>query len=51
MPADPVDVVVVGAGAAGGALSWRLTELGAKVVCLEQGDWVNPPDYPSQRLD
>ena len=51
MPANPVDVVVVGAGAAGGALGWRLTELGAKVVCLEQGDWVNPADYPSQRLD
>ena len=46
MPVENPDVVVIGAGAAGAALTWRLSEHGAKVVCLEQGDWVNPTDYP-----
>lgn len=45
------DVVVIGSGAAGAAVTWRLAELGAKVVCLEQGDWVKPEDYPSARRD
>ncbi|WP_242086556.1 GMC family oxidoreductase [Aestuariivivens sediminis] len=47
MKQDPVDVLVIGAGAAGAALSWRLTEKGAKVVCLEQGGWVDPATFPS----
>ena len=51
MPVDNPDVVVIGAGAAGAALTWRLSEHGAKVVCLEQGDWVDPTDYPSQYSD
>ena len=41
------DVIVIGSGAAGAAVTWRLAELGAKVTCLEQGDWVKPGDYPS----
>jgi choline dehydrogenase-like flavoprotein len=48
---DRADVLVVGSGAAGAALSKRLTDLGAKVVCLEQGDWIKPTDYPSSRPD
>jgi len=42
---------VVGSGAAGAALTKRLTDLGAKVVCLEQGGWVKPTEYPSTRPD
>jgi choline dehydrogenase-like flavoprotein len=45
------DVLVIGSGPAGAALTKRLTDLGAKVVCLEQGDWVNPADFPSLRED
>jgi len=45
------DVVVIGSGAAGAAVTWKLSELGAKVVCLEQGDWIRPDDYPSSRPD
>jgi choline dehydrogenase-like flavoprotein len=45
------DVLVIGSGAAGAAVAKRLTDLGAKVVCLEQGDWVEPGDYPSTRPD
>ena len=44
---DRVDVVVVGAGAAGAALTWRLANLGVNVVCLEQGGWVTPESIPS----
>lgn len=43
------DVLVIGAGAAGAAVSKRLTDLGAKVICLEQGGWIDPMDYPSSR--
>lgn len=37
---------MVGAGATGAALSWRLASRGFKVTCLEQGDWVDPATYP-----
>ena len=44
---EPFDVLVVGSGAAGAAVVWQLTERGARVVCLEQGDWVSPGSFPS----
>jgi len=50
--AEPVDVVVVGAGAAGAAATWRLAEQGLRVVCLEQGDWIDwPREAPTLRAD
>jgi len=42
-----IDFLVIGAGAAGAAVSWRLALGGAKVVCLEQGGWVLPESSPS----
>jgi len=48
---EKADVLVIGSGAAGAAVTKRLTDLGAKVVCLEQGDWVKPDEYPSARPD
>jgi choline dehydrogenase-like flavoprotein len=45
------DVLVIGAGASGAALSWRLASAGVKVLCLEQGDWVRPETIPSDRPD
>jgi choline dehydrogenase-like flavoprotein len=51
MREEPVDVVIVGAGAAGAALAWRLAETRMNVLCLEQGDWMDPSQYPSTRLD
>src|SRR5579864_2321841 len=51
MAEDRADVLVIGSGPAGAAVTKRLTDLGAKVVCLEQGDWVNKADYPSERPD
>jgi choline dehydrogenase-like flavoprotein len=41
------DVLVIGAGASGAAVSWRLSSLGHSVICLEQGDFQLPSDYPS----
>ena len=37
---DIADVLVIGAGASGGAFKWSLSMAGIKVVCLDQGDWV-----------
>ena len=48
---DPADVVIIGAGPAGGVAALRLVEAGLRVVCLEQGDWVKPTDYPSNGRD
>ena len=45
------DVLVIGSGAAGAAVSRRLADHGARVVCLEQGDWVKPDQYPSTKPD
>ncbi len=47
MAQERVDVIVIGSGAAGAAVTKGLADRGAKVVCLEQGDWVKPGDYPS----
>lgn len=43
---DPVDVLVIGSGMAGAALSKRLSDHGLRVVCLEQGPWVLPEEHP-----
>ena len=48
---DRADLLVIGSGAAGAAVSKRLAEKGAQVVCLEQGDWRKPSDYPSTGSD
>ena len=43
------DVIIIGAGAAGAAVAWRLSQTKLKVVCLEQGDFQNPSEYPTSR--
>ena len=48
---DVADVPVIGAGASGAALTWSLSEAGIKVVCLEQGGWIDPASYPTKDLD
>ncbi|HJN52897.1 MAG: GMC family oxidoreductase [Pseudomonadales bacterium] len=49
MPEEPVDVLVVGAGASGAALAWSLADTRMRILCLEQGGWMKPGDYPSNR--
>jgi choline dehydrogenase-like flavoprotein len=51
MSDEPVDVLIVGAGASGAALAWSLAETRMNVLCLEQGDWMDPAAYPSTRND
>src|SRR5579875_837133 len=46
MAETTADVLVIGAGASGAALAWSLAETRMHVVCLEQGDWVNPATLP-----
>ena len=48
---DRPDVLVVGAGASGAAVAWRLATAGIGVVCLEQGDWVDARAYPHWQAD
>ncbi len=48
---EAVDVLVIGAGASGAAATWRLAQDGFSVLCLEQGPWINPQDYPTTRED
>lgn len=51
MSEDPVDVLIVGAGAAGAAIAWSLAETRMRIVCLEQGGWMDPSQYPSTSSD
>src|SRR4030095_7759080 len=45
MSEEPVDVLIVGAGAAGAAFAWSLADTRMNIVCLERGDWMDPADY------
>jgi choline dehydrogenase-like flavoprotein len=50
--AEHADVVIVGAGAGGAAVAERLAQLGAgRIVCLEQGDWIDRSRLPKARID
>ena len=51
MAAEPADVLIIGAGASGAVVALRLAEAGFKVVCLEQGEWLDRADYPGNKLD
>ena len=51
MASEPADVLIIGAGASGGVVGLRLAEAGFKVVCLEQGEWLDRADYPGNKLD
>ena len=51
MAEDVVDVLIIGAGASGAAVAWSLADTRMRIMCMEQGDWTNPADYPSTRRD
>ena len=51
MAEDSVDVLIIGAGASGAAIAWSLADTRMHIVCLEQGDWMNPAEYPSAHMD
>lgn len=50
------DVVVIGSGPAGAAITWKLARLGVDVLCVERGGWFDygsvardDPDYDLRR--
>jgi len=43
--ADAADYVVVGSGAAGGAVAWTLAEQGWSVIVVEEGPWARTRDF------
>ena len=47
----PVDVLIIGAGASGAAVAWSFAETKMHILCLEQGDWMKPSEYPSTARD
>src|SRR5262245_7361471 len=51
MANEPVDVLIVGAGASGAAFAWSLAETRMNILCLEQGGWMKPTDYPTNYPD
>ena len=42
---ETAQVVVVGGGPSGAVVAHTLASAGVGVICLEQGDWINPTDY------
>ena len=48
---DPVDVLIIGAGASGAAVAWSLADTKMHILCMDQGGWMNPAQYPSTGRD
>jgi choline dehydrogenase-like flavoprotein len=46
-----VDVLIIGSGASGAAMAWSLAETKMRILCLEQGDWMKPTDFPANGRD
>ncbi len=51
MKEEIVDVLIVGSGASGAAFAWSLSDTRMNILCLEQGDWMDPARYPSTAED
>jgi choline dehydrogenase-like flavoprotein len=39
------DAIIIGSGAGGGAVAWRLSQAGKRVLVLEKGPWFTEADY------
>jgi choline dehydrogenase-like flavoprotein len=51
MTHDIVDVLIVGAGASGAAVAYSLADTRMRIMCMEQGEWMNPAHYASTRSE
>lgn len=51
MTCEPVDVLIIGAGASGAAIAWSLLETRMRILCLEQGRHLPDSEFPSRRDD
>jgi len=50
-PKFDCDVLIIGSGAAGAALAWRLSQTELKITCLEQGQHISSAAFPSNGFD
>ena len=51
MSHEPVDVLIIGAGAAGSTAAKHLAESGLSVVVLDQGHWTDAGDLPGDKVE
>lgn len=51
MREDPVDVLIIGAGASGAAVAWSLADTKMRIVCLEQGQMPDQSKFPTTGMD
>ena len=51
MADEIVDILIIGGGATGAAVSWSLSQKNLSITCLEQGNWMNAANYPSSSLN
>jgi len=46
---DKVDVLIIASGASDAAVSWSLAETKMRILCLEQGHWMEQSAYLDRR--
>ena len=51
MTRDPVDVLIIGAGASGAAVAWSLADTRMHILCLEQGGTPDQQSFPTTGKD
>lgn len=51
MADDPVDVLIIGAGASGAAVAWSLADTRMRILCLEQGGMPDQQNFPTTGMD
>ena len=51
MKNDPVDVLIIGAGASGAAVAWSLADTRMRILCLEQGGMPDQRTFPTTGQD
>ncbi len=51
MADEPVDVLIIGAGASGAAVAWSLADTRMRIMCLEQGGTPEPSTFPTTGHD
>ena len=48
---EPVDVLIIGAGASGAAFAWSMAETRMRILCLEQGEWNSATSFPATKRE
>ena len=48
---EEVDIIIIGAGAAGSAAAWNLSNSNYKIVCLEQGPQLDYKSFPKNKSE